>query len=47
VEVWLVYNSAFLYRIPYRLMNKMTFLARVLVYFTDNQESKGKGVISA
>jgi len=25
-------------------MNKMTLLTRVLVYFTDNQEFRGKGV---
>jgi len=27
---------------PYQVMNKISFLNRVLVYFTDNQESKGK-----
>jgi len=27
---------------PYRFMNKMMLLTRILVYFADNQEFKGK-----
>jgi len=31
----------------YRVMNKISFLNHVLVYFADNQESKGKTGIKA
>jgi len=29
----------------YQFLNKMMLLTRVLVYFADNQQSRGKGVI--